>query len=63
MAGGGGGGSAKLIGKKKSAPPSRIRGEKMPPAMTVLENFCPPPTPPHVLKKCLYVAVVLPQQL
>ena len=56
-----GGGFGKIDRQKKKRPPSRIRGKKIAPPMTLLENFVPPPH--HVLKTCLYVAIVLPQQL
>ena len=59
--GGGGGGLAKSIGKKKSAPPCEYARKKSPPPWHRWKIFDAPP--PHVLKTCLYVAVVLPQQL
>ena len=54
--GGGGGVVGKIDRQKKAAPPlTSTRGKNRLPPMTLLENF--------VLKTCLYVAIVLPQQL
>ena len=61
MAGGGRGGR-KIDRRKIKRPPSRIHGKKIaPPPMTLLKKFAPPP--PCLKKTCLYVAVVLLQQL
>ena len=59
----GGGGLAKSI--RKTAPPpttaSRIHGEKItPPPHDTKKIFAPTP---HIIKTCLYVSVLFPQQL
>ena len=46
--------------KKRAPLPSRIHRKKIAPSMTLQEIFA---SPFHVLKTCLYVAVVLLQQL
>ena len=58
-----GGGFGKIDRRKKKPPPLANTWEKNRPPHDTVGKFLPPSPPPHVLKTCLYVAVVLPQQL